>query len=127
MNIIDHKNQPHEEWREGISTKMLISTQTGAAQLTIFEQWCESGLGAPTHWHSVEEVVSVIDGEAEVWAGDARAILTAGQSVVIAPGRRHGFRNSGLKALHMRFVLAAPHFEGIYDGRAEPTRRWAKE
>lgn len=124
MKIIDHNNQPREEWREGVTTLMRISAQTGAMQLTIFEQWCAPGLGAPTHRHSVEEVLSVIDGHAEIWTEDERADFSAGQSVVIPAGQRHGFRNSGQKVLHMQFTLAAPIFEGVYDGRDEPVRRW---
>ena len=127
MKIIDHSSQPREEWRDGVTTRMHVSAQTGAMQLTIFEQWCAPGLGAPTHRHTVEEVLSVIEGQAEIWAGDERAVFSAGQSVVVPAGQRHGFLNSGQEVLHMRFTLAAPIFEGIYDGRDEPVRRWVAE
>jgi quercetin dioxygenase-like cupin family protein len=123
MRIIDHKQQPTEDWRPGVSTCMRISAQTGAAQLTVFEQWVAPGLSVPAHWHPVEENVSVIDGEAEVSLKDQSAILTAGQSILVPPKARHGFRNCGSKLLHMQFTLAAPFFEATYEDSSEPVRR----
>lgn len=35
--------------------------------LSIFEQWCEPGIGAPIHWHRVEEALTVLSVEAEIW------------------------------------------------------------
>jgi len=127
MSIIDPESQPLEEWRAGVTTRMRVSALTGAAQLCIFEQWCAPGQGAPTHWHPVEEVLSVLGGEAEVWMDDARARLTAGQSALVPAGRRHGFRNTGAGDLHMLAIMAAPVFEARYDDRAEVLRRWAPE
>ena len=127
MQVIDHDSQPLEEWRAGVTTRMLVSALTGATQLTVFEQWCAPGHGAPTHRHPVEEVLRVLAGQAEVWIDGHGIALTAGQSVVVPPGRRHGFRNSGDATLHMQATLAAPMFEASYDDRAEISRRWAPE
>jgi quercetin dioxygenase-like cupin family protein len=124
MQIIDHAQQPSENWRPGVSTRMRISAQIGATQLTVFEQWIAPGLGAPEHQHRVEEIVSVINGEAEVSLAGQSAILTAGQSVLVPAGTRHGFRNCGRTLLHMQFTLAAPVFEATYGNGSEPTRRW---
>ncbi|RWA74709.1 MAG: cupin domain-containing protein [Mesorhizobium sp.] len=103
---------------------MHIAAANGAAGLCIFEQWVEPGTGAPTHVHSVEEVLTVIAGVAEMWIDDRRAALTAGQSLIIPAHRRHGFRNVGSAALHIHAVLASPIFEASFDGAAEPVRRW---
>src|SRR5256885_8069915 len=54
---------------------------------------CSSDLGAPTHSHPVEEVLTVREGEAEMWIGDAHITLSAGQSLIVPAGRLHGFRN----------------------------------
>ncbi len=124
MEIIDHNAQPSEEWRAGVTTRMHISALTGASQLTIFEQWCSPGQGAPTHWHSVEEVLTVLAGEAEIWIDSERMSASAGQSALVPAERRHGFRNSGKGVLHVRAVLAAPVFEAYYDDRADVARRW---
>ncbi len=124
MDIIDHGSEPLDEWRAGVMTRMLVSALTGAERLCVFEQFCDPGKGAPTHLHAVEEVLTVVDGTAEVWLDAERATLTAGQSVVVPAGRKHGFRNTGPATLHVRATLAAPVFEAWFDGEAVARRRW---
>lgn len=124
MNLIDHSHQPREDWREGVTTVMLVSALTSASQLCIFDQYCAPGLGAPTHLHAVEEVLTVIAGEADVWLNDERRRVRAGQSVIIPAGQRHGFTNATETTLHVRATLAAPIFEASYDDRAEQSRRY---
>lgn len=124
MNVIDHGGQPRDDWRAGVTTRMRVSAVTGSMQLCIFDQWCEPGLGAPTHLHAVEEVLSVIAGTAEIWVGDERSTVTAGQSVIIPAGRNHGFCNIATDILHVQATLAAPIFEASYEDRHELSRRW---
>jgi mannose-6-phosphate isomerase-like protein (cupin superfamily) len=124
MRILDHDTQPREEWRAGVTTRMRVSAVTGAVQLCIFEQWCAPDRGAPTHLHAVEEVLAVLEGEAEIWIEDERAAVSAGQSVVVPAGRKHGFRNTGNSTLHVQATLAAPIFEASFDDQHEVSRRW---
>jgi mannose-6-phosphate isomerase-like protein (cupin superfamily) len=124
MRILDHERQPSEEWRPGVTTRMRVSAVTGAVQLCVFEQWCAPGRGAPTHLHAVEEVLTVLEGRAEIWIEDERAAVAAGQSVVVPAGRRHGFRNIGSATLHVQATLAAPIFEASFDDQKEISRRW---
>jgi mannose-6-phosphate isomerase-like protein (cupin superfamily) len=124
MKTIAHQEQAWDVWREGVQTRMLVSAQTGATQLCIFEQQVAPGTGAPTHCHPVEEVLSVLAGEAEVWIGSERVSLSAGQSVVVPADRYHGFRNSGTSTLHIHAILASPIFEALPEGASEPVRRW---
>jgi mannose-6-phosphate isomerase-like protein (cupin superfamily) len=124
MHIVDLEKQPREEWRPGVRTRMLASAANGAAQLCLFEQWCDPGHGAPTHLHAVEEVLHVLQGQAEVWIGDSRATLTDGQLVVVPAGHKHGFSNTGASTLHITSTLAAPVFEAAYDDKRETPRRW---
>lgn len=100
---------------------------TGNKQLCIFDRWCQPGLGAPTHFRAVEEVLDVMEGEAEVWVEDEMATVTKDQSVLIPAGRRHGFRNSGDTVLIVRATLAAPIFEAVYDDKSELSLRWVSE
>ncbi len=67
MRIVDLNSAPREEWRKGVLTRMRVSAKNGGTQLCLFEQWCEPGHGAPTHLHAVEEVLHVLEGEADVW------------------------------------------------------------
>jgi quercetin dioxygenase-like cupin family protein len=124
MRVVDLEQEPRDEWRKGVITRMRVSALNGAAQLCLFEQWCEPGHGAPTHLHAVEEVLHVLDGQADVWIGETHATLKAGQLVIVPAGRKHGFRNSGAGELHIQSTLAAPVFEAAYDDARETPRRW---
>ena len=124
MKLIDVRNAVVESWRPGVETRMVVSRVNGAGHLCIFEQWVGPGQGAPTHSHPVEEVLTVRDGEAEMWMGEEREIVAAGQSLIVPAGRQHGFRNSGTTTLHIHAVLASAVFEQTVEGASEPTRRW---
>jgi mannose-6-phosphate isomerase-like protein (cupin superfamily) len=124
MKVSDIGNMPSEPWRPGVETRMLVSARNGAAQLCIFEQWVAPGAGAPTHWHPVEEVLTVREGEAEMWLDDERVIVSTGQSLIVPAARKHGFRNSGNMTLHLHAVLASPIFEATPEGAAASVRRW---
>jgi mannose-6-phosphate isomerase-like protein (cupin superfamily) len=124
MKIIAPEDMPLEAWRPGVETRMLVSAVNGAAQLCIFEQWVAPGVGAPTHAHPVEEVLTVREGEAEMWIDEHRVTVSAGQSLIVPAGRRHGFRNSGNVTLHLHAVLASPIFEALPEGATETVRRW---
>jgi mannose-6-phosphate isomerase-like protein (cupin superfamily) len=125
MKVIDPKDMLLEAWRPGVQTRMLVSAANGAAQLCIFEQWVAPGNGAPTHSHPVEEVLTVREGEAEMWMDDVHVIVTAGQSLIVPAGRKHGFRNSGNTTLHVYAVLASAVFEMTPEGATETVRRWS--
>jgi mannose-6-phosphate isomerase-like protein (cupin superfamily) len=124
VKIIDRRDSNPEHWRPGVETRMLVAAVRGAAQLCIFEQWVAPGAGAPTHSHPVEEVLTVREGEAEIWIDQDRAVVTSGQSLIVPAGRLHGFRNCGAATLHMHAVLASPIFEATPEGATEMTRRW---
>lgn len=124
MQVIDHQRHADENWRPGVKTRMLVSAQTGSVQLCVFQQWCEPGKGAPTHFHAVEEVLTVLEGKAEIWIEDERVFVEANQSVVVPAGRKHGFVNTGHETLHVEAILAASSFEASFDNPQEMSRRW---
>src|SRR3954452_3283906 len=126
MTLVPDPDLKWETWRPGVETLMLVSALTGATQLCLFEQAVAPGAGAPTHTHEVEEVLSVLEGEAEAWLGESRHPMAAGQSLIVPPGVAHGFRNTGGGVLRFRALLASPVFEARFQGVAEPVRRWAK-
>jgi quercetin dioxygenase-like cupin family protein len=124
MPFIDHISQADEIWRPGVRTRLRVAAATGAAQLCQFEQWCDPGCGAPTHIHAVEEILTVLAGEADVWIGDEVRRLSAGQSALVPAGQRHGFTNTGAGVLHVIATLAAPIFEAAFENGQTP-RRWS--
>ncbi|RUV74337.1 MAG: cupin domain-containing protein [Mesorhizobium sp.] len=124
MKPIIHKDQQREQWRAGVETRMLISASSGASNLCLFEQWVEPAAGAPTHWHPVEEVLTVVTGNAEMWIDEEHTVLTSGQSLIVPAFRKHGFRNVGSDTLHVHAVLASSIFEATFDGSAAPVKRW---
>ena len=124
MKVIDIRDSSSEHWRPGVETRMRTPALNGAAQLCIFEQWVAPGAGAPSHSHPVEEVLTVLEGEAEMWIDEQRKIVSAGQSLIVPARRLHGFLNSGNATLHIHAVLASPIFEATPEGAAEMVRRW---
>lgn len=124
MHIVTADIQPREEWRPGVETRMLMSALSGATQLCIFEQWVAPAKGTPVHSHPVEEVLTVLAGEAAMWIDDQHAVLKAGQSLLVPAHRKHGFRNAGSDMLHMHAVLSSPIFEAFIEGQDDPVRRW---
>ena len=124
MIVVDVRDMSPEQWRLGVETRMLVSASSGAVQLCIFEQWIAPGAGAPTHSHPVEVVLTVREGEAEMWMGEQRLTVYSGQSLIVPADRMHGFRNSGATTLHIHAVLASPMFEAMVEGETVMTRRW---
>lgn len=124
MLHIRDEDRKLEIWRDGVSTRMFVSAATGAAQLTVFEQWCDPGCGAPDHVHAVEEVLRVLNGVAEIWVGNERRTVAPGESVIIPAGVRHGFKNTGTDPLHTLAILAEPIFEVHYTESGRSDRRW---
>jgi mannose-6-phosphate isomerase-like protein (cupin superfamily) len=124
MKVLIHDELPLEKWRDGVMTQMRVSAIVGGRQFCIFDQFCDTGLGAPMHVHAVEEVLEVIEGVAEIWLGQESAIVRPNQSVIIPAGMRHGFRNVETPTLHVRATLASPIFEAMYENGKESPRRW---
>lgn len=124
MLYIRDEDQSLETWRPGVETRMLVSSATGAAQLTVFEQWCAPQHGAPPHIHAVEEVLRVLAGTADITVGGDTQRMVAGESVIIPAGQAHGFVNTGSTQLHTLAILAAPIFEVHYLEGPRDNRRW---
>src|SRR5437667_8724692 len=112
MIVVDPRDMPPEHWRPGVETRMLVSASNGAAQLCIFEQWIAPGIGAPTHSHPVEEVLTVREGEAEMWLNQERIIVSAGQSLIVPAGRKDGFGHCCTLTLAMHAGRAVTGLEG---------------
>lgn len=127
MRHIRDRDRDLEIWREGVETRMYVSSATGSSQLTVFEQWCAPGHGAPLHIHAVEEVLRVLEGRAKIAVGDEQVHVYPGESVIIPAGIPHGFVNPDERPLHTLAILAAPIFEASYVESGTENRRWGPQ
>ena len=104
------REAPLVEWRPGVRTRLHASEAAEPASLCVIEQWCDPGLGAPTHTHfDVEEIIAVVAGDAELWCDDSTTTLSAGDSVLLPPHSSYGFRNVGASTLHTFAIFGAAH------------------
>ena len=123
MTVFIHDEQPLEKWRDGVMTRMRMSALLGGKQLCIFDQFCDFGLGAPTHTHTVEEVLEVINGAAEIWLGDETMIVKSNQSVPDTRWRQAWFpqcRETDFYtfARHLQPAFLKPHMKTALRCRA---------
>jgi quercetin dioxygenase-like cupin family protein len=61
----------------------------------------------PRHDHGWEHEVLVLAGEGVVWSEDGEQRLVEGDTVLVAPGEKHQFRNEGDAVF--RFVCLIPN------------------
>ncbi len=89
-----------EAWYEDDPTMRLkvnfpffLGTGTKSTAVVYFE--VEPGHRLATHTDSAEEILLVLEGEAEVSLGEERARLSAGEIALVPAMLPHGLRNSG--------------------------------
>jgi quercetin dioxygenase-like cupin family protein len=70
-------------------------------EAVLVEMWVEPGGGVPPHVHpAMEERFEVISGELSLLSGRKWQTATAGETIVVPPGTRHAYRNSGAELAH---------------------------
>lgn len=80
----------------GLVVTPRVTGEDSAGAVSILEQEVQPGAGSPPHRCTREtKVVHVLTGEFTVLHGDAPVAVSAGGSVVVAPGVRHNFTNVG--------------------------------
>jgi len=122
--VINHKEQELASWRPGNKTRLNVGASTGATKLCIAEQWFDPGTGAPTHTHfETEETITVLEGRAEFWVGDDRAVLEPEMTIVLPPYSHHGFTNVGDGTLHIWAAYSDASVRTEYD--ADPASMYA--
>lgn len=119
----DHRDE-YVTWRPGVDTRMRISEVNGARELCVFDQRVAPGAGTPIHTHTVEEVLSVKAGTAEIILGPSRQVAKPGDVALIPAGVPHGFVNIGDTDLIVTAILAAPIFQATF-GENQFVRRWS--
>jgi len=107
MGVVRSSDQPWRESRPGSRLQRIVDPSGGVSGLGLLNQECEPGVGAPSHTHEFEEVLTVVAGTAEAWIDDVREIVGPGTSIFVPTGAVHGFRNVGDGVLKLQVVIAA--------------------
>lgn len=94
----DHR--PNSRWR-------LAVDPAGVTQLSLLEEHCAVGDRIPLHRHDVDEVVTIIAGDAIYHLDGEDVAVGAGDVVFIPAGSTHGTRNTGETPLHLHAVFPA--------------------
>lgn len=86
---------------------------TGArSQLVVMDIPAGGEIGEETHRH-VEQTLFFLSGTGKVFLNDKESPIGAGDVVVVTPGTKHNFVNTGTDSLKVYTVYAPPnHIEG---------------
>jgi mannose-6-phosphate isomerase-like protein (cupin superfamily) len=82
--------------------------------LALLHQECRPGVGAPSHTHLFEEVLTIVSGTAEVWVDDRRCVVGPGTTVFVRTGAVHGFTNVGDEPLQLQAIIAATELRAMF-------------
>ncbi len=76
-----------------------LGTGTKSTAVVYFE--IEPGCRLATHTDSAEEILLILQGEAEVFLGDEQGLLCAGEMALVPAMAPHGLRNAGEEKLRV--------------------------
>lgn len=77
-------------WFFGSRLRIVADHTMTDGQYDLIEGYFSPGTQTPLHRHTrYSEQLYVLEGEFTVWAGEKKAVLTAGESFLIAPGVPH--------------------------------------
>ena len=114
MVIVKHNRQVWDERRPGSRLQRIVDPTGSVTGLALLKQECRPGAGAPSHTHEFEEIVTILEGTAEVWVDDARHVVGPGTSVFIRTGANHGFVNIGSGPLKLQAVIAGTELRATF-------------
>ena len=86
-----YENDP--QMRIKVNFPFFLGTGTKSTAVVYFEVEPDHRLG--THTDSVEEILLILEGEAEVSLGDEQGRLSAGEMALVPAMVPHGLRNTG--------------------------------
>jgi quercetin dioxygenase-like cupin family protein len=114
MAIVEHERLAWTETRPGVRWRFIAGRAASdggdriGPGLTMFEQVFDPGYGVPRHLHQVgDEILTVLEGEAEVLLDGQVSFAGLGVSIVVPAGTVHSFRNAGPTQLKVQCVLNA--------------------
>ncbi|MES2953083.1 MAG: cupin domain-containing protein [Patescibacteria group bacterium] len=92
------------------------------SQLVVMDIKPGEDIGAEVHAH-VEQTLFFLEGEGKAFVGGEEYTIGAGDVVVVTPGTKHNFLNTGSTSLKVYTVYAPPNH---IDGRIHKTKAEAQ-
>jgi len=110
MPIVKLEDVAKQAFSHGATYQTIVGDDEGTTPVRVGVQVSPPGYSTGTHSHPYMEVVSVLEGEGVAWIeGEAEAVpIRAGDTLVLPPNARHGFRVTGDKPLKTYGVHASP-------------------
>jgi quercetin dioxygenase-like cupin family protein len=90
-----------QEGAEQVTIRWLVAKEDGAPTFAMRLFEIESGGHTPTHRHSWEHEVFILEGDAAVVREGREVPIRPGTAVYVPPGEEHGFVNKGKTAVRM--------------------------
>jgi quercetin dioxygenase-like cupin family protein len=104
-----------EEWRPGVKSRSWSGQIDGAREIRVGEQIFQPGsIGVPSHWHTYEEQILVLEGTIGIEVDGEAQILQAPACVIIPPKAVHSFACVGDQPLHILGALGSPIHESFF-------------
>jgi quercetin dioxygenase-like cupin family protein len=98
----------------------LEDASTGTAASALFYLEVPEGHRTPRHTHTAEELVLVLEGEAEGFVGEERRRVSAGDTVVIPAHAWHGFENVGNDTFRFLGFFASGAMVHVFEEKLMP-------
>jgi quercetin dioxygenase-like cupin family protein len=100
-----------------------INRFTGAEHTAVVYFEVEPGEYLPTHTDSAEEILYIVSGEGEAWAGDERGRVRAGDLAVIPEMVPHGIANVGDETLRVVGFFCESEIVSTFEEALQPMGR----
>ena len=97
-----------------------LDAASGASACSTFLLEVPAAHRTPWHTHSAEEVVFVLEGDAEAGIGDERLALGPGDLALIPPHVPHGLENVGEEPLRFLGFFASAAMVHVFDQPMQP-------
>ena len=98
-----------------VTFSWLVSAASGSSSTAVVRTAIEPGQRLGTHRDSVEEVILILEGQAEVSLGDEVAHLSAGELAVVPAMVPHGMRNVGTGMVRFVGFFPSATVASIFD------------
>jgi quercetin dioxygenase-like cupin family protein len=111
MPVVHKDEVPPQPFPGGATYQTLVGDDAGTTPLRVGFQDSPPGYTTPTHSHPYLEVLVVVEGTGEAWLeGESdKIVMRPGTTLVLPPGKRHGFRVTGASPLRLYGIHASPH------------------